>query len=906
MRIAPPDQGNAPEGAQPPPQHNDGLAPSNNGFQDAENSLREEETNAKESEPEDETDHSLRQHTAEQVEEPQQQAFPPTTWASVVRATGSSGPGPVSQAALPKGKFYATTTGTQQSPAQRIAARFSTTKMSKSSTGLSSSVQTPDPGRGSDLLDPTIELAHTTMAPDRNSTAKTVKLKKPPPANTKLGHTPDSPRKRLPAEWTGNPSSPEKGTATLAKRKSTGSLGRPPKTANGAFTSPPKSPTKTLPFELATARRAAVREQKEKTAGTAKVIPAVPKTLPKSKSSMKDTAYEPQIDILRTPSLPAPTVEDFSIQDLSVETVKPHEESESTIILESQNNDNIDDARSEMAKSGEAIKNASAAVEEIQHPLHSHVHFAEDYKAAENFSGLKIEYGSPIRQAKATEEPHEFLPAESKTSAHSNDSQPPSTTLSPQPRPAIHEFEICATRRVLNFSGEEADIESLASLKSSRSGAAQLEGTRSPEILSTWSESSDFTVSRGTDSQLSEENEEAVWQQSHDEPASESLASTEVVVAESTFCEEPSDTFTPDYDSQLPLKSHTGPPSSRGTTARGTNSMQPEHSSRPDPTANFNQGAMVRPGPGVSNAVSRSFQSITTAPSRLNAQAQEFVPSLITSALPGTTFTPGASGHGNAGPHMPRKWAHPGTTNSYVEEQTHAQHIANHSHLNSPRDSAPTGKKKNKKKSPKKFSNEFSSEHWGRDLNMQVNTTGAPQLPSRQFSGAIAASSGSALAGAPGGGWSMPYTFQGSRPYDGSLQEVTNVPYGHRRTANGFIKPVYTGRGGQGMSAAKVPAFEEWFSGGWQSVNGGPLTHASVYEYLREQGEPEYWGPGGSFATIYPPARTPTPAGESQEYVGNGVLKPCGNRVMEGCYEALPHWPFMCPSCQPEHGLDEW
>lgn len=789
------------------------------------------------------------------------------------------------------------------------------------------------------------------MTPEHRTTmAKTLRFRKSGPTSINVAQTSETPRKPLPTEWTwSTTASPEKGTPTMSKPKSTGNLRTAWNTSNEAHGTTRRSPTKTMPFKLATARRAAVREQREKNATVGKIIPAVPKTLTRGKATLKshsktmssdststaqlhtaahspfpssssqsfaaapedphhvlfapgspsriprlairvgrrygartsesepspvrsevrvevtvsETASEPQASIQRTPSPPAHRIEHIGDNDFSLETIKPEEETKSIMSVGEEQGTSIDvqDARSEMAESDAAIKRASATVEDVN----PHVHFLEGPDTTDNAPGLGVPCGSPVVQSEESREPLDCCSAGWEVPEYLDDHEEQSQSSISQTQLTLHGALERIVTPVLDVSGGEAKFTSPQPIKTREVEETQLGRPQTPETITTWPKMSGFGGTHesgleGSAYHVDEGHEGTNPRQSGYRLLSESSASAGAASVGPLSVEEQTEAFSPDNGSKLPFQYGRGRSSSNANTIRSEFMVHAGSTRQPNPDFNLHMGPETLP---LFNTRSELPRGILTAPSRLNAQAQEFVP--------GSTFAMGSS-HGHARPQMPPEWTNTGFTDPYAGQQPHEKDMSQPFPFSGPHNLAGTGKKKHKK-SPKKSPNKFPANVWNRSSTNPTNVNGPPGV----------------LAGPRGVRWDIP-----------------NVPNTNQNTAHGRLRrPTeqhYDGRAGSKTRTLPGPdgktALEKWWRDGWQSVNGGPLTLVSVYEHLKAQAATHDTQRQGPQRSIFP--RPTLEADQPMEYVGYGMLKPCGNVNMDGAFEALPHHPLLCNVCQPD------
>lgn len=876
------------------------------------------------------------------------------------------------------------------------------------------------------------------MAPSRASTAKTVRAKKPAPPHIDTTRALDSPRKRLPVEWTESwASSPEKVATTSSVEKPVRSHGQPPKTAHDV-TSPLRSPTKTVPFELATARRAAAREEKEKNA--AKIIPAVPKTLTKGKTSGKThsksassdtsatqyytaipspfpsnsnqsfvTAPEEPHQAVSSPGSPSripkplassyhtssarpspskalPVYTDVRVkvtvsepvshsksafeetgeQDISFDTVKPSEEF-------------VEAARSEMAKSDAAIGKASAALENIRSMDRpgSHVHFEEASKSVEDVPGLGVVCDSPKQQTSVTEQVDEPITTDSKPVG---DQHPLPGTLDTQQVADTRTIQTRTSTSSPTLGAGHGEVEPLQPANIIAVDAAEREEVRSPVSTSTWAETSDISVSRGSGLEgtaFDKDNRriEPVSGRAHDQFDPRNVSGNVVTESKSSSAEEQSSMLTSDESSQRSLHPDKGVSGSRASTVQNIDRVQSADITQSSLTTDSNAGLPRQSAYNGGLNMPRPLQGHGTTPSRLNAQAREFVPSAIISGPSSNTYA-SPSSHGYYRPPVPTEWQHQGmgAINHDAKQILYQQDS-----LSGTKDSFAPGKKYKKKKSPKKASNAnnpwdrgpdrlHGTHHpsasgpgtasmsigssmvggpsaepkWRRLSAGENDTVGGPTTVSGLRAAAEASmsggpSTGSALSSiaeasspsaAPlmmGTYSSMPAYFRAHNPYlnigpenrpNTSLHEITNIHYGQPRTDNEPRAQPYLGRGGGGIPTAQIPdgdhPFEKWWHDGYKSTDGGPLassggprtmgprTMGSWYDYLRQSSDED------QARQLYPTIFNPNEASQDDDGLrepnenGDHLLKTCGNIQMDGAFEAMPHYPLLCPKCQPD------
>ncbi|KAF9635466.1 hypothetical protein BFW01_g6361 [Lasiodiplodia theobromae] len=807
----------------------------------------------------------------------------------------------------------------------QIARLFSADRPDSSSTS--------DPTAASDAAIPAIPA----MAPTRGSGA-TLDFRRPQPPT----HRPDSPRKPLPTEWTaGLSSASQKSAPVLTGRKSLGNLGRQPKAAHDGSTITPKSPTKVVPFQLATARRAAAREQKDKAPDTTKLVPAIPKALPPSKTASKthskaassdttsnsqyrtaaaspfpsgssqsfatahedvyhalpppaspsriprlvaivdrnraprtsgsepspvrsearneitvsETASEPPVDIQRTPFPAAPPIQNFDITGRSNQTAKLGDEDQTPTASNEKRAEStvINAARSEITKSDEAIAKASAAVAELQHAEHlsSHVHFTDTPEDPNEDSGLGIGYGP---------------------SGFSSES-PSFHAKSPIASSIIHPD---ATSTFAGAGYEGASVEREQSKEKSIVEDSKHDDTRSPETINTWPEST-VSLSRETDLESVSLRSKASGTGADSEEGTRGFAEDEVVGSETSFTEDQSSSSRPNESSQWSLHSLRSGSSSAVSTIKGSGFASPSN----PPEIETSKRVSVPPH------LRRHFRGNATTPSRLNAQAQEFVPGSSDFSNP---FLATTSYGAPARLQVPPQWM----ATTYPPGET----LPTRQPTTEPTE--PTGwKNKKKKKSPKKNPDDHG-DLWDRSSDRDMSAYSRHASRSSSMSGPYGTVPGrfgttvpqyGVSVGPPDGGWGVPNAAQ-SLGSAGAFRAINNVWYGRRsQAASQPSREPYLGRGGRGLPTPTIPKgddpVEKWWHGELTSINGGPLTHGAAYDYLRKTENARE-----KYPTIFAP--------EAKEYVGYGMLKTCGHVQMVGAFEALPHYPLLCPKCQPD------
>ncbi|OJD40798.1 proteophosphoglycan ppg1 [Diplodia corticola] len=840
-------------------------------------------------------------------------------------------------------------------------------------------VSTSPSSFASDILDPTLLVVPSipAMAPPRASGA-TLDFRRPH-SSTNAAHQSGSPRRRLPAEWTGGLQlGSEKTTPAVTKRKSLGNLGRQFKAAHEGSTVTPKSPTKVVPFVLATARRAAAREQKDKTSGTAKLVPAVPKAVPPDKAgsktyskasssdststsqcqtaaaspfpsgssqsfatareepyhplpqpgspsriprlvvalgrsgaprtsgsepspvrpkplheaSVSETASEPPADIQRTPSPAAPPLQNIVTKDPSLSTASSEDEVKTLATSERKEGGvaAIDIARSEMSRSNEAIAEASTAVADIRHAEHprSHVHFAEAREASQNKIGLSIAH-NPLGLSFETSE-HPTVPSPDGLQGFGY-IQHSSQATSPIASSATH-------AEAISHYAENSNIEREASEKKSTLDDTEQNDARSPETINTWPETSDISASQETEfesmspgSKASRTPEEGSYG-----PVLESLFEAELEAdSEFSFDEDQSSSSKPFEDSQWPLHSLDS-----GNNSNVRASKEGALASSGNSIGTTTSTCISVPPHRRAAFASRPFNGNAMTPSRLNAQAQEFVPGGIQF---GNQVLVTASRGTHARPQMPPEWMVTQST-----DYTPGKMLPNQSSTTEPTASCTGRKGKKKKKGPRRFSEEHSNSrdrpsdtdasvynpHPSWSVSWSSSSAGGPYSTVPGYFGTTGVEYGTPV-GPSGGSWSISNVSR-DLGYGGALRTITNASYGHRpKTPNQAPRAPYLGRGGSGMPAGSIPKgneqVEKLRDEGWTSTNGGPLTHGAVYEHLRSADKACEKHP-----SIFPPFSEDG----AREKSGYGTLRPCGNVNMVGAFEALPHYPLLCPKCQPD------
>ncbi|KAL1652034.1 hypothetical protein SLS58_000158 [Diplodia intermedia] len=816
------------------------------------------------------------------------------------------------------------------------------------------------------------------MAPPRASGATlNFRRPRPPPTNANAVHQPDNPRRQLPVAWTGGLHlGSEKSTPVVVKQKSLGNLGRQSKAAHDGSTITPKSPTKVVPFELATARRAAAREQKDRPSSTNKLVPAVPKTLPTSKAGSKthskaassdttstsqyqtaaaspfpsgssqsfataqeepyhaflppgspsriprlvatvghsgafrtsgsepspvrpdvpheamvpETASEPPADISRTPSPAAPPMLSIAVSDLFHDIAKLEDGARTPVISKEKDGKSatVDVAGSEITNSDENIAKASSMVAETRRAKHSgsHVHFFEAPETLRNNPGLGIAHDPPRLPRKTSEHPTVLSQARLEGSGHT---QPSSQVTSPTVSSAIHP-------EALSYYTAKSRFERVQSKESSTMDDTERNNTQSPEAAITCPDISNISISQGKQLEsmspcpkASHTTEEGSYR-----PASESLFTAEMAAdSQFLFNENQSSSPEPKDGSQWSLHSLKGGDSFDASTIKGSAFAGPGDPIQTTTSKRISVPPHKRAASGENSKAPHLSKSNATTPSRLNARAQEFVPGGIRF---GSQFPATAKRGTHVRPQMPPEWVTTQSTN-YAPGETLPSQIPTAEPTGSS-----TGKRGKKKRAPSRFAEE-QGDSWDRPSDRDVSAYNSH--PSWSVAGAsssygtVPGRFGTPMgqygtpAGLAGGSWSSIANTARDLGSGGALRTITNASYGHMpQTARQPSTEPYLGRGGSGISTGVIPkgdkAVEKWWNDGWTSTNGGPLTHGAVYDYLRST---------ANAREKYPSIFRPVSGDEASEC---SSLKPCGNINMVGAFEALPHYPLLCPKCQPD------
>ncbi|KAL0256317.1 hypothetical protein SLS55_008710 [Diplodia seriata] len=832
----------------------------------------------------------------------------------------------------------------------------------------------------SDILDPfsLVFPAIPGMAPTRASGA-TLNFRRPlpPPTNANAAHQPDNPRRQLPVAWTGGlPLGSEKTTPVVFRQKSLGNLGRQTKAAHDGSTIAPKSPTKAVPFELATARRAAAREQKDRPSSTNKLVPAVPKTLPTSKAGSKthskaassdttstsqyqtaaaspfpsgssqsfataqeepyhallppgspsriprlvatvgrsgaprtsgsepspvrpdiaheamvaETASEPPADIQRTPSPAAPPMLSIAVSDLFLDIAKLDNGAKTPIISKEKEGKSatVDVARSEITKSDETIAKASSTVAETQRVKHSgsHVHFFEAPETLQNNPGLGIAHDPPRFSRKTSEHPTVRSQARLGGSSHI---QPSFQITSPIGASAIHP-------EALSYYTEKSRFQSVQSKDSSTMDDTEQNNIKSPKAAITCPDTANISITQGKELESMSPCPKAsnTTEGGSYGPAPESLFTAEMAAdSQSPFNENQSSSPELRDGSQWSLHSLKGGDSFDASTIKGSAFASPGDPVQITTSKRISIPPHKRAASGGNSKATHASKSNATTPSRLNARAQEFVPGGIHfgSQVPAT-----ANRGTHVRPQMPPEWVTAQPTN-YAPSETLPSQIPT---------AEPTGsstwKRGKKKKAPNRFPEE-QGDLWDRPSDRDMSAYN----PHPSWSVAGASSSYGTVpgrfgtpmgqygtpAGLAGGSWSSIASTAREVGSGGALRSITNASYGHMpQMARQPSTEAYLGRGGSGISTGVIPKgdkpVEKWWNDGWTSTNGGPLTHGAVYDYLRST---------ANARENYPSIFRPLSGDEASECPS---LKPCGSINMVGAFEALPHYPLLCPKCQPD------
>lgn len=521
-----------------------------------------------------------------------------------------------------------------------------------------------------------------------------------------------------------------------------------------------------------------------------------------------------------------------------------------------------------MTKSDEAIAKASATVAELQHAGHSssHVHFTDTPETPHEDSGLGIGYGPSGFSPEITQ--HSPMLPQATLRASSGIS-PSLHAKSPIASSIIHPD---ATSTFAGAGDEGASVEREQSKEKSIVEDSKHDDTRSPETISTWPESI-VSESRETDLESVSLRSKASGTGVDSEEGTHGFAEGEVIGSETSFTEDQSSSSRPNESSQWSLHSLKSGSSSAVSTIKGSGFASPSN----PPEIETSKRVSVPPH------LRRHFRSNATTPSRLNAQAQEFVPGSGDFSNPFlATASYGAPGRLQVPPEWMATTYPPGETLPTRQPTTEP--------------TEPSGwKNKKKKKSPKKKSDDHG-DLWDRSSDRDMSAYSRHASRSSSMSGPYGTVPGRFGTTVPqygisDGGWGVPNAAQ-SLGSAGALRAINNVWYGRRSQAGSQpSREPYLGRGGRGLPTPTIPKgddpVEKWWHGELTSINGGPLTHGAAYDYLRKTENARE-----KYPSIFAP--------EAKEYVGYGMLKTCGHVQMVGAFEALPHYPLLCPKCQPD------